>query len=100
MRSDDDVRDDMEQARAERFILSRDRYFYDPERERDEEQRADLESEEAEQARWDHRFRRMAERSEVHYVDGPGIDRRLHAVDGDDDRPDVDQPNDIPWPAA
>lgn len=51
-----------------------------------------LESDEAELAKWRGVFRRMAEeRGEVHYDDKPGLDRRLHSVDGDLDREPVER---------
>lgn len=100
MRDIDDLRDDYMQARAEHY-RSRRAYYYDETRERDEAVRAECESEEAEEARWQRIFERQAaEMPAVHYADRPGIDRRVFAVDGDDDQPDVDQPNDVPWPAA
>jgi hypothetical protein len=54
-----------------------------------------LESEEAEAARWSHLMRRAAaERPPVWYEDKPGYDRRVFAVDGDEDRSQVEQMTD------
>ena len=93
------LRDDMEQARAEHFRSRRD--YYTPEQDHDEALRAECESEEAEEARWQRIFaRQAAEQPAVHYADRPGIDRRVfHDGDIDPHRPD-DRERDVPWPAA
>jgi len=99
VRDIDDLRDDYMQARAEHYRSRRD--YYSPERDHDEALRAETESEEAEEARWQRIFERQAaEMPAVHYADRPGIDRRVFR-DGDIDphRP-ADRSDDIPWPAA
>lgn len=98
MRSDDDLRDDEEQARAEHHRSRRD--YYAGQREARLEEYADSESEEATEAAWMRAFARQAiEEAPVYWSERPGIDRRVFAVDGevDEHRP-VSPEYEIPWP--
>lgn len=100
MRSDDDLRDDEEQARAEHFT-SRRAHYYDEQRELDLDAQSATETEQAEEARWLRAFARQAiEEAPIYWSERPGYDRRLHAVDGDVDPHRPETPDvDMRWPA-